>query len=152
MQTASSLYRVARECVEDLASDNVVYAEVRFAPEIHITRGLSLDEVADAVLAGFADGERAARGGGRFAVVRCLMTAMRDATRSPEIAKLAIRFRDKGVVGFDLAGPEAGHPPSRHLEAFEYMRAHNGNVTIHAGEAVSMAEHLSMCSPAWDSA
>ena len=148
MQTASSLYRVARECVEDLTADNVVYAEVRFAPEMHIERGLSLDQVVDAVLAGFADGERAARGEGRFIVVRSLMTAMRNAPRSLEIAKLAIRFRDKGVVGFDLAGAEVGYPPSRHLDAFEYMRAHNGRFTIHAGEAFglpSIHEAIAFC-------
>jgi adenosine deaminase len=148
MQTASSLYRVARECVEDLAADNVVYAEVRFAPEMHIERGLSLDEVIDAVVAGFADGEQMARSEGRIIVVRCLMTAMRDAARSLEIAKCAIRFRDKGVVGFDLAGAEVGYPPSRHLDAFEYMRAHNGRFTIHAGEAVglpSIDEAIALC-------
>jgi adenosine deaminase len=148
MQTASSLYRVARECVEDLTADNVVYAEVRFAPELHVERGLSLDEVVDAVLAGFADGEQAARGEDRIIVVRCLVTAMRDAARSLEIAKLAIRFRDKGVVGFDLAGAEAGYPPSRHLDAFDYMRACNSPVTIHAGEAFglpSIREAIAIC-------
>jgi adenosine deaminase len=148
MQTVSGLYRVARECVEDLTADNVVYAEVRFAPEMHVERGLSLDAVVDAVMAGFADGEHAARGEGRIIVVRCLMTAMRDAARSLEIAKLAIRFRDKGVVGFDLAGAEVGHPPSRHLDAFEYMRAHHGRFTIHAGEAFglpSIDEAITSC-------
>src|SRR5437868_2992625 len=94
MQTPESLHRVAFECVEDLAADNVVYAEVRFAPELHINRGLSLDEVVDAVLAGFVDGEKAAAAGGRPIVVRCLVTAMRHAARSREIAALAIRFRD----------------------------------------------------------
>lgn len=135
MQTASSLHRVACECVEDLAADNVVYAEVRFAPELHVGCGLSLAGVVDTVLAGFADGERAARDQGRTIVVRCLMTAMRDAPRSLEIAELAIRFRDNGVVGFDLAGAEAGYPASRHVDAFDYLRAHDGRVTIHAGEA-----------------
>jgi adenosine deaminase len=148
MQTAPSLYRVARECVEDLTADNVVYAEVRFAPEMHLERGLSIDEVVEAVMAGFADGERAARGAGRIIVVRCLLTAMRDGARSLEIAKLAIRFRDKGVVGFDLAGAEAGHPARRHLDAFEYMREHNGRFTIHAGEAFglpSIDDALAFC-------
>ncbi|MGE2689015.1 adenosine deaminase [Mycolicibacterium pulveris] len=148
MQTASNLYRVARECVEDLAADNVVYAEVRFAPEMHIQRELSLDEVADAALAGFADGVKAAHAEGRVIVVGCLMTALRDAARSLEIAELAIRFRDKGVVGFDLAGAEVGHPPSRHLSAFDYIRAHDGHITIHAGEAFglpSIAEAVDSC-------
>jgi adenosine deaminase len=148
MQSAPALYRVAYECVEDLAGDNVVYAEVRFAPELHIDGGLSLDEVVDAVLAGFADGEKALRSDGRTITVRCLVTAMRHAARSREIAELAIRFRDKGVVGFDIAGAEAGFPPTRHLDAFEYMRNHNGRFTIHAGEAFglpSIHEAIAFC-------
>ncbi|MEB3033237.1 adenosine deaminase [[Mycobacterium] nativiensis] len=148
MQTAEALHRVARECVEDLAADAVVYAEVRFAPELHIEGGLSFDEVTDAVLAGFADGERAAAATGREITVRCLVTAMRHAALSREIAELAIRFRDKGVVGFDIAGAEAGYPPSRHLDAFEYMRDHNARFTIHAGEAFglpSIHEAIAFC-------
>jgi adenosine deaminase len=148
MQTPAALYRVAYECVEDLAADNVVYAEVRFAPELHIDQGLSIDDVVDAVLAGFADGEKAARAEGRTITVRCLVTAMRHAARSLEIARLAIRFRDKGVVGFDIAGAEAGYPPTRHLDAFEYMRNHNGRFTIHAGEAFglpSIHEAIAFC-------
>ncbi|QEN15638.1 adenosine deaminase [Mycolicibacterium sp. ELW1] len=148
MQTPESLHRVAFECVEDLAADNVVYAEVRFAPELHIDGGLSLDAVVDAVLAGFADGEKAAAAAGRPIVVRCLVTAMRHAARSREIAALAIRFRDKGVVGFDIAGAEAGYPPTRHLDAFEYMRSNNARFTIHAGEAFglpSIHEALAYC-------
>ena len=148
MQTPEALHRVAFECVEDLARDNVVYAEVRFAPELHIDRGLSLDAVTDAVLAGFADGEKAAAAEGHAIVVRCLVTAMRHAARSREIAELAIRFRDKGVVGFDIAGAEAGYPPTRHLDAFEYMRNNNARFTIHAGEAFglpSIQEAISFC-------
>jgi adenosine deaminase len=138
MQTAESLYRVAYECVEDLAADSVVYAEIRFAPELHIDNGLSLDGVVDAVLAGFADGEKSAVAAGKTITVRCLVTAMRHAARSREIAELAIRFRDKGVVGFDIAGAEAGYPPTRHLDAFEYMRNNNARFTIHAGEAFGL--------------
>ncbi|UVO13111.1 adenosine deaminase [Mycobacterium sp. SVM_VP21] len=148
MQTADALHRVARECVEDLAADAVVYAEVRFAPELHIEGGLSFDEVTDAVLAGFADGEREAAAAGREITVRCLVTAMRHAALSREIAELAIRFRDKGVVGFDIAGAEAGYPPTRHLDAFEYMRDHNARFTIHAGEAFglpSIHEAIAFC-------
>ncbi|GAY18916.1 adenosine deaminase [Mycobacterium sp. shizuoka-1] len=148
MQTPESLHRVALECVEDLAADNVVYAEVRFAPELHIDGGLSLDAVVDAVLAGFADGEKAAAAAGHPIVVRCLVTAMRHAARSREIAALAVRFRDKGVVGFDIAGAEAGYPPTRHLDAFEYMRSNNARFTIHAGEAFglpSIHEALAFC-------
>jgi adenosine deaminase len=148
MQTPEALHRVALECVQDLVADNVVYAEIRFAPELHISNGLSLDEVVDAVLAGFTDGENAARAVGRSITVRCLVTAMRHAARSRDIAELAIRFRDKGVVGFDIAGAEAGYPPSRHLDAFEYMRANNARFTIHAGEAFglpSIHEALAFC-------
>jgi adenosine deaminase len=148
MQTPEALYRVAYECVEDLAADSVVYAEVRFAPELHINRGLSFDEVVDAVLAGFAAGEKACAAEGHPIKVRCLVTAMRHAAMSREIAELAIRFRDKGVVGFDIAGAEAGYPPTRHLDAFEYMRDHNARFTIHAGEAFglpSIHEAIAFC-------
>lgn len=148
MQTPEALYRVAYECVEDLAADSVVYAEIRFAPELHINRGLSFDEVVDAVLAGFAAGEKACAADGHRITVRCLVTAMRHAAMSREIAELAIRFRDQGVVGFDIAGAEAGHPPTRHLDAFEYMRDHNARFTIHAGEAFglpSIHEAIAFC-------
>jgi adenosine deaminase len=148
MQTPEALHRVAYECVEDLAADSVVYAEVRFAPELHIQNGLSFDAVVDAVLAGFADGEKAAAAEGHAIKVRCLVTAMRHAALSREIAELAIRFRDKGVVGFDIAGAEAGYPPTRHLDAFEYMRNHNARFTIHAGEAFglpSIHEAIAFC-------
>lgn len=148
MQTPEALHRVAYECVQDLAEDSVVYAEIRFAPELHIDRGLSFDAIVDAVLAGFADGEKACAAAGRPIVVRLLVTAMRHAAVSREIAELAIRFRDKGVVGFDIAGAEAGNPPTRHLDAFEYMRDHNARFTIHAGEAFglpSIHEAIAFC-------
>jgi len=148
MQTADSLHRVAYECVEDLAADSVVYAEIRFAPELHIDHGLSFDEIVDAVLAGFADGENACAAAGRPIVVRLLVTAMRHAAVSREIAELAVRWRDKGVVGFDIAGAEAGNPPTRHLDAFEYMRDNNARFTIHAGEAFglpSIHEAIAFC-------
>ena len=148
MQTAESLNRVAYECVEDLAADSVVYAEVRFAPELHIYRGMSFDEIVDSVLLGFAAGEQACAAAARPITVRLLVTAMRHAAVSREIAELAIRFRDKGVVGFDIAGAEAGNPPTRHLDAFEYMRDHNARFTIHAGEAFglpSIHEAIAFC-------
>ena len=148
MQTASALERVARECVEDLWTDGVVYAEVRFAPELHLEQGLTLHEVVEAVLRGFAAGEAAAVENGRPIVVRCLVTAMRHAARSREIADLAVAFRDRGVVGFDIAGAEAGNPPSRHLDAFEYLRGQCAHFTIHAGEAFglpSIHEAVAFC-------
>ncbi len=138
MQTTAALTRVARECVEDLAADGVVYAEVRFAPEQHLDRGLTLDEVVEAVLAGFTDGTQQAARTGRRIRVGTLLTAMRHAARSQEIAELAVRHRDVGVVGFDIAGAEAGFPPTRHLDAFEYLQRENFHFTIHAGEAFGL--------------
>ena len=120
MQTRRALTRVARECVEDLAADGVVYAEVRYAPEQHLEAGLTLDEVV-ACRAGRASTRATAALGGRI-VVRQLLTAMRHAARSREIAELAVAWRDRGVVGFDIAGAEAGYPPTRHLDAFEYLQ------------------------------
>jgi adenosine deaminase len=138
MQTADGLTRVARECVEDLANDGVVYAEVRWAPEQHVDGGLTLDEVVGAVLEGFREGEAIAAAQGRSIRVGAIATAMRHAARSREIAELAVRYRDDGVVGFDIAGAEAGFPPSRHLDAFEYLRRENYHFTIHAGEAFGL--------------
>ncbi|GAA2524109.1 adenosine deaminase [Pilimelia columellifera] len=138
MQTAASLRRVARECALDLADDGIVYAEVRFAPEQHLERGLSLDEVVKEVIGGFAEGvAEVAAAGGRLRV-GTLLTAMRHAARSQEIAELAVRYRDVGVVGFDIAGAEAGYPPTRHLDAFEYLQRENSHFTIHAGEAFGL--------------
>jgi adenosine deaminase len=138
MQSPAGLRRVARECVQDLADDGVVYAEVRWAPEQHVDQGLSLTEVVDAVLAGFADGVAAAAAKGQTIRVGALATAMRHAARSLEIAELAVSYRDRGVVGFDIAGAEAGFPPTRHLDAFEYLRRENYHFTIHAGEAFGL--------------
>lgn len=134
MQTAEALTRVARECVEDLAADGVVYAEVRYAPEQHVSQGLSLDEVVAAVQRGFDEGAAAAG----TIVVRQLLTAMRHQARSREIAELAVAWRDRGVAGFDIAGAEAGNPPTRHLDAFEYLQRENAHFTIHAGEAFGL--------------
>lgn len=139
MQTPDALRRVAAECAEDLAADGVVYAEVRFAPELHTERGLSLDEVVQAVLEGFRLGSSVSQArAGRRITVYALLTAMRTAARSLEIAELAVRYRDEGVVGFDIAGAEAGWPPSRHLDAFQYIKRENFHITIHAGEAFGL--------------
>jgi adenosine deaminase len=138
MQTAENLQRVARECVADLAEDGVVYAEVRYAPEQHIAGGLTLPEVVEAVRDGFIEGEEQARQDGRPIVVRQLLTAMRHQARSNEIAELMVSYRDHGVVGFDIAGAEAGYPPTRHLDAFEYLQRENAHFTIHAGEAFGL--------------
>jgi adenosine deaminase len=138
MQTTAALRRVSEECALDLAADGVVYAEVRFAPEQHLARGLTLPEVVEAVLAGFADGSAQAAAAGTPIRVGTLLTAMRHAARSMEIAELAVRYRDAGVVGFDIAGAEVGYPPTRHLDAFEYLQRENSHFTIHAGEAFGL--------------
>ena len=134
---------MAHECAEDLAADGIVYAEVRYAPELHVERGLDLDEVVEAVQEGFRPGSE--RSGIRIGT---LLTAMRTAARSLEIADLAVRWRDRGVVGFDIAGAEAGYPPTRHLDAFEHVRRENFHLTIHAGEGFgvpSIWEALQLC-------
>ncbi|MGI8709778.1 MAG: adenosine deaminase [Acidimicrobiales bacterium] len=133
MQTPEHIERVSAECVEDLADDGVVYAEVRMAPELCIDGGLSPDEAVEAMLAGF---ERGASG--RDIDVGLIVTAMRHAARSQEIAEVALRHLDDGVVGFDIAGSESGHPPSRHLDAFRTIAEANSHITIHAGEAFGL--------------
>jgi adenosine deaminase len=138
MQTAAAIERVAFECAEDLANDGVVYAEIRFAPELHQSQGLSLDEIVEAVVAGFVRGEKEMAAQGKKIVMRTLLTAMRTAARSSEIAELSIRWRERGVVGFDIAGKEAGFPPSRHLDAFDLIHRANFHMTIHAGEAFGL--------------
>ncbi|WP_051114804.1 adenosine deaminase [Actinokineospora enzanensis] len=138
MQDIDALVRVAAECAEDLAEDGVVYAEVRYAPELFTERGLGLDPIVEAVQAGFREGERRAAAAGRTIRIGTLLCAMRQNARSLEIAELAVRYRDAGVVGFDIAGPEAGFPPTRNLDAFEYLRRENAHFTIHAGEAFGL--------------
>ncbi|MEU8661008.1 adenosine deaminase [Actinoplanes philippinensis] len=138
MQTEEGLHRVARECALDLAADGVVYAEIRYAPEQHLQRGLTLDRVVEVVHAGFREGCAEAAAKGTPIRIGTLLTAMRHAARSQEIAELAVRYRDSGVVGFDIAGAEAGFPPTRHLDAFEYLQRENFHFTIHAGEAFGL--------------
>ncbi|MEX2183519.1 MAG: adenosine deaminase [Chloroflexota bacterium] len=148
MQERDAIVRVASECAEDLAADGVVYAEVRMAPELCTERGMTLDEVQGAILEGYRIGEARAAATGRPIVIRSLVTAMRQAARSVEVAECAIRFRDQGVVGFDIAGPEAGHRPTRHLDAFDLVRRENFHITIHAGESFglpSIWEALQFC-------
>lgn len=137
-QNRDALTRVASECAVDLAADGVVYAEIRFAPELHVEQGLDLHEVVEAVLAGFRQGERLAAEQGMQIRIGTLLTAMRTAAKSRRIAELVVQYRDRGVVGFDIAGREAGFPPTRHLDAFEYLRRENAHFTIHAGEAFGL--------------
>ncbi|ALJ19343.1 adenosine deaminase [Microbacterium sp. No. 7] len=138
MQTADGLRRVAREFVEDLAADGVVYGEVRWAPEQHLRDGLTLEQAVEAVQEGIEEGEDAVAGGDRDIRVGQLITAMRHADRSLEIAKLAVAFRGRGAVGFDIAGAEDGFPASRHRAAFDYLASEFFPVTVHAGEAAGL--------------
>jgi adenosine deaminase len=143
MQSRDAIERVSAECVEDLAADGVVYAEVRMAPELLTDGGLTLDEAVTAMLDGLRRGSE-----GRPITVGLIVTAMRQAAKSVEIAELAVRHRDAGVVGFDIAGPEAGYPPTRHLDAFNLIAHENFHFTIHAGEGFglpSIWEALQWC-------
>ncbi|HEY5422123.1 MAG TPA: adenosine deaminase [Ilumatobacteraceae bacterium] len=133
MQHRDAIERVAYECAVDLAADGVVYAEVRMAPELCTEAGLSLDEAVEAMLDGFRRGAE-----GTDLTIYLICSAMRTAARSLEIAELAVRWREAGVVGFDIAGAEEGFPPTRHLDAFEYVRRENFHTTIHAGEAFGL--------------
>lgn len=138
MQTKEGLFRVAKEFVEDLADDGVVYGEVRWAPEQHLQKGLSLDEVVEAVQAGLDAGVDEVAESGREIQIGQLITAMRHADRGQEIAELAVRHRNNGAVGFDIAGAEDGFLPSRFKDAFTYLAQHNFPVTVHAGEAAGL--------------
>jgi len=133
MQHRDAIERVAYECAVDLAADGVVYAEVRMAPELCTEAGLTLDEAVEAMLDGFRRGAE-----GTDLTIYLICSAMRTAARSLEIAELAVRWREAGVVGFDIAGAEEGFPPTRHLDAFEYVRRENFHTTIHAGEAFGL--------------
>ncbi len=136
MQTAESIERIAYEAAIDLADDGVVYAEVRFAPELHVADGLPLDAVVEAVTSGFRRGEADAAAAGRAIVVNAICCAMRTEHRSLEIAQLVDRLRswDDKVVAFDLAGAETGFPPSLHAEALAFARNAHLNITMHASE------------------
>lgn len=139
MQTADGLRRVAREFVEDLVADGVIYGEVRWAPEQHLSRGLSLEEAVEAVQEGIEEAEDAAERAGNDIRIGQLITAMRHTDRSLEIARLAVDFRERGAVGFDIAGPEDGFLPSNHRAAFDYLASEFFPTTVHAGEAAGLA-------------
>jgi adenosine deaminase len=139
MQTADQLHRVAREFVQDLAADGVIYGEIRWAPEQHLRAGLSLDETVEAVQAGLDAGVADVRASGSGIRVGQLVSAMRHLDRGLEIAQLAVRHRDRGVVGFDIAGPEDGFPPERMTDAFDYLAREFMPRTVHAGEAAGLA-------------
>jgi adenosine deaminase len=130
MQTEEALERVAYEMMEDMYNDGVVYVETRFAPVFHTDKGLHWEEIVTAVLKGLERGRKDF--GVEFGLIIC---AMRNMTLSQEMAELAIDFRERGVVGFDLAGEEGGYPPKKHVDAFHYIQRENFNITVHAGEA-----------------
>ncbi|WP_414652604.1 adenosine deaminase [Glutamicibacter sp.] len=138
MQTRDGLIRVAREFVEDLAADGVIYGEVRYAPEQHLREGLSLDDVVDAVQEGMEQAVEALNNEGHPIQVGQVISAMRQADRGLEIAQLALRHRGHGVVGFDIAGPEEGFPASRMKEAFDLLAENLFPTTVHAGEGAGL--------------
>jgi len=129
MQTEEALERVAYEQAEDLSQDGVVYFETRFAPIFHTQRRLTHQQIVAAVLKGMARGQRDF--GVHSGLIIC---AMRNMNVSLEMAELAVDFRERGVVGFDLAGEEGGYPPKKHVDAFHYIQRENFNITVHAGE------------------
>ncbi|MCF8242736.1 MAG: adenosine deaminase [Melioribacteraceae bacterium] len=130
MQTKESLERIAYEMMEDMKNDGVCYVETRFAPVFHLEKGLYYEDVVNAVLEGLEKGKKDFGVG--YGLILC---GMRNMKNTLEIAELAVNFREKGVVGFDLAGEEGGYPPKKHLEAFQYIKKENFSITIHAGEA-----------------
>ena len=145
MQSESSLERIAYELGEDAARDGVRYIEVRYAPVLNIRKGLSLEQAVEAPLRGLARAER--DHGIRGRLIICALRAM-SPTVSHELAELAVAYRHRGVVGFDLAGGEAGHPARVHARAFEYARSHDLSCTCHAGEgdgAESVREAVHVC-------
>ena len=148
MQRREDIVRVARECAVDLARDGVVYAEVRMAPELLTEKGLTLSAAIEAILEGFSAGEKEAKTEGNTIRVTLLLCGMRQNQLSQEVAELAVKYRERGVVGFDIAGPEDGFPPSDQLDTFEYLRRENAHFTIHAGEAYglpSIWEAIQLC-------
>lgn len=135
MQTKENLERIATEAIEDLHEENVVYAEIRFAPALHTAKGLSLEEVVTSVLSGLDKGRE--KTGVQYGLILCAMRN-ENPSLSLRIAELAVAFSDRGVVAFDIAGDEDGNPPKDHIGAFEYIRKQNFNITIHAGEAFGL--------------
>ncbi|GBL25935.1 adenosine deaminase 1 [Candidatus Planktophila sp.] len=148
MQSKEAIIRVSRECAIDLARDGVVYAEVRGAPELFTEQGLTLDQVVEATLEGYKQGMAEAASEGNKIRVESLLCGMRQNNRSQEAAVAVVKYREKGVVGFDIAGPEDGFPPTNQLETFEYLRKENAHFTVHAGEAYglpSIWEAIQIC-------
>ncbi|WP_104525722.1 adenosine deaminase [Blastococcus atacamensis] len=136
MQTPEAVQRVARECALDLAADGVVLAEVRMAPEL--LTAMPLEAAVEAMLDGYAQGAREAAGSGTPILVGTLLCGMRQNDRWEEVAEVVVRYRDAGVVGFDLAGPEDGFPPDRIPAALALLDRAGAHRTVHAGEAAGI--------------
>ena len=148
MQTKEAIIRVARECALDLARDGVVYAEVRGAPELFTQKGLTLDEVIEATSEGYRLGVKDAAAEGFKIRVESLLCALRQNDQAQAVAEKVVKYRDLGVVGFDIAGPEDGFPPTNQLDTFNYLRQEDAHFTIHAGEAYglpSIWQAIQMC-------
>jgi adenosine deaminase len=135
MQTREGLTRVAREFVEDLHADGVIYGEMRWAPEQHLSAGLTADEAVEAVQRGIEEGVQGVTASGGWIRAGQLVSALRHNDHGQAMAELALRHRDRGVVGFDIAGPEAGFPASKFRAAFDHLLGEGFPVTVHAGEA-----------------
>ncbi|MDY6915587.1 MAG: adenosine deaminase [Candidatus Cloacimonadota bacterium] len=145
MQTEEALHRIALELAEDVATENVIYMEVRYSPILHTEKGLSLEKVNNAILSGLKEGEK--KFNVKSGVIICGMRHMKPSI-SYDLARLAVKYKNKGVVGYDLAGAEAGFPASEHKKAFDLVHEHNMNLTVHAGEAAgadSIKQSLHKC-------
>ena len=148
MQTEENIIRVAREAAIDLARDNVVYAEIRGAPELFTREGLTLDQVIEATTEGYRQGMAEAKAEGKVIRVEQILCALRQNNEADEVATKVVKYRDQHVVGFDIAGPEDGFPPTLQQAAFDYLRQANAHFTIHAGEAYglpSIWQAIQMC-------
>jgi adenosine deaminase len=132
MQTPEALYRIAYELAKDAAEENVWYMEVRFSPILHIRRGLKLTTIVNSVLEGLQEAEK--KFNIKTGIIVCGMRNINPAT-SLKLAELSVAYKNKGVVGFDLAGQEENYPAKDHKEAFFLIRKNNINTTAHAGEA-----------------